>query len=623
MSFGTPGQEALFQLDTGSTTIWVVNESAALLTDSHHGYDGSKSTTFADEAYTVSLSYGSGELRVAAARDTLTWNPVPKWTASAPNTQFGVTVNGGGWIDNGWEQFRSDGIFGLAMQGLCPWHDCSHVGWQGLWQAAGFAPAFALTLTPKQDPVPDPSTAGGIAAVAAADWLPLSAKASLIASLTRTPTPTPCTDAERAGVAQGVMLSIADAAGPVHVWQHAVLALAASAPARLGAAARGGALGPRPSIAEAARTLSPRAARTAGLSDSEIVAASLIPGRLSAGVARQSSLTLGGLNGSHVAAGASLYTIPLEQTGDKGGYGYYWAQLQQVTVQAPVAAEAPTLTRSASSSNDAGTGAESGTGDSGDDDNSGSGGGASNVWCQPQSGTPAPSCLALFDSGTSLLALREDVFDGLATAIDQATSGACTIDSGREVVLCPANTDLAKLPSLSFTFGVSAVTAVHAGTMVEPPAPSGGATATYDFSLSGAAMADCVGYGTVCRIMIMAVPSTVGDINFILGDTFLRSWATLFDAQHFSVSLARSTIGPEPTGTPLPLSPAVIAGIAIGSVVGAGLLAVLGCYAYARCQVARRSAALATLDGMEGASADAAASGEVVFVDGQYVVLTD
>jgi hypothetical protein len=528
-SFGTPGQANLMQLDTGSTLVWTANESVAVRYQ-HHGFKASASSTFTDERYQIELSYGSGSLYVAAGRDTFSWAPSASFSVSSAQSQFGVAVNGGGWVQNGWYQFDNDGIVGLSMPALCQWRDCSQLAWQQLFASAGLPPLFSFFSTATLNPI-------NFATDPRLDFLG---------------------DDQRARLAQ---LHERECAPRVTV--------------------------SHPDGADHRATLERQGSEQRGLHTFGAAE------RASSGVA--SSMTIGGFNTSHTAPGASLYTIPLMETGN-GMYGYYWTQLFGVSSESPVA---PVST---------------------DDDGSPTGANGES-WCTDSSD---PYCQVLFDSGTSLLGLRTEVANNVISLINQASGNTCQTDSQSGAVMCDkASVQYALLPNITFTFQVGAVSSIPSAGISQPPtsATQGG---YYQFLLAGVELLDCAHYGAQCRVLVFAIPQSAGSINFILGDTFFRSYVIVFDAAHHTVSLARSILGPEPIFQPGSLTVLEIALIIVGSLVGAAVLIFIGITVWKRCEDRRQEKARRTLDSMRGGlvtTSDYDSGHAVMFLDSQYVAV--
>merc|ERR1712146_40428 len=141
------------------------------------------------------------------------------------------------------------------------------------------------------------------------------------------------------------------------------------------------------------------------------------------------------------------------------------------------------------------------------------------------------------------------------------------------------------------------------------------------------AMLDCANYGNLCRMTIMAIPPSVGSLHFILGDTFLRAYVAMFDAEHASVSLARSIAMPEPVPRPSLNRTDVLAIVLIvlGSLVGVvALVLVAGCLIVRRRRQRREEAfqVLALMDRTGAAGEMDTDSFDAVMIEGEYVQLT-
>lgn len=589
--FGTPGQTTLLQLDTGSTVAWTVNESVAWAYG-HRGFALDKSPTGKGLGYTVELGYGSGSLEVAVMHDTLAWSPSPDFSASTA-AQFGVTVNGGGWVANGWDGFINDGIFGLAMRGLCEWKSCSSLAWQSLFAAAGYRPVFSLLTTAKLDPVPLASDASPA----------LRALASRIGAGTA--------DRSDADSSTGSSASC----GGMRVTTHDSAGVASARDATAAV--------PERHIA----SMWLEEATAAGTSREQLESAVRVPGAMLASAPRQSAITIGGLNGSHAAIGADLYTVPLLPSTDSGGFGYYWADLRAVTLYATGSVPVRGLQASSRSALDGAAQAQGQHPQQPPSDpavGTTKWPGPAEQWCASGDDNV---CKALFDSGTSFLAVRSDVFEALTEAVNAAANGTCrSFAQGAEIVCTRSHVDFAALPNVSFAFGVGARTGISAGTMLLPPSETSGSD-TFEFVLPGPSLLDCANYGDLCRMTIMAIPSSVGSLHFILGDTFLRAYVALFDAEHATVSLARSIVMAEPVPRPSLNRTDVLAIVLIvlGSLVGVvALVLVVGCVIVRRRRRRREEAfqVLALMDRSGRAGDMDADSFDAVMIEGEYVQLT-
>lgn len=71
MSFGTPAQSFLLNIDTGSPDLWVMGKACGEDCDGSKKFDSSASSTFRASNTTYALAYGSGRVRGKLATDTV------------------------------------------------------------------------------------------------------------------------------------------------------------------------------------------------------------------------------------------------------------------------------------------------------------------------------------------------------------------------------------------------------------------------------------------------------------------------------------------------------------------------------------------------------------------------
>ncbi|KAJ3389401.1 hypothetical protein HDU80_011494 [Chytriomyces hyalinus] len=115
VSLGTPAQQFIFHIDTGSSAAWVGSKACnmKLQCNDRASFDQAKSSTFVDISNgTLSdIKYGSGQVFGYNAKDTFKWGPL-----TIPNQQFmlvsreddTIFQEQGGYVD---------GLIGLSFQG--------------------------------------------------------------------------------------------------------------------------------------------------------------------------------------------------------------------------------------------------------------------------------------------------------------------------------------------------------------------------------------------------------------------------------------------------------------------------------------------------------------------------
>jgi hypothetical protein len=112
-TLGTPQQQFLIILDTGSSNLWVP-DSTCNGCSGKHLYDRTKSSTFVDNGQRWNIEYGDGSNAGGVlGQDTYCFGSMGAPQLCIPRTVFGRATR-----LNGFNQDPTDGILGLAFQSL-------------------------------------------------------------------------------------------------------------------------------------------------------------------------------------------------------------------------------------------------------------------------------------------------------------------------------------------------------------------------------------------------------------------------------------------------------------------------------------------------------------------------
>lgn len=112
-TLGTPQQQFLLILDTGSSNLWVP-DSTCNTCGNKHKYDRTKSSTFRNDGTNWHIEYGDGSnARGVQAFDTCCFGGTGTSQLCVPNTNFGRATRMQGFSDD-----PTDGILGLAFQSI-------------------------------------------------------------------------------------------------------------------------------------------------------------------------------------------------------------------------------------------------------------------------------------------------------------------------------------------------------------------------------------------------------------------------------------------------------------------------------------------------------------------------
>lgn len=114
VTIGTPQQNFVAVLDTGSSNFWVPASNCDSSCSGKSKYDSSKSSTYVKNGRAWSIQYGSGDARGTLAQDIMTFGGIGENQLAIPNTVFGMATH----ISDDFAQDPTDGILGLAFQSL-------------------------------------------------------------------------------------------------------------------------------------------------------------------------------------------------------------------------------------------------------------------------------------------------------------------------------------------------------------------------------------------------------------------------------------------------------------------------------------------------------------------------
>lgn len=157
VSIGTPAQNFLVVLDTGSSDLWVASTGCSSCSASTPAFDTSKSSTIAQvttssgQAAAVTIHYGSGSVAGLIATDVVTMG-------GFTNTAQGMLV--ATQLTSGLLDGDASGIMGLAFEALASTQAVPF--WQGLVTANQLTdPEFGFWLTRELDNQSAPDDAFG------------------------------------------------------------------------------------------------------------------------------------------------------------------------------------------------------------------------------------------------------------------------------------------------------------------------------------------------------------------------------------------------------------------------------------------------------------------------------
>jgi len=115
ITIGTPPQQFVVVLDTGSSNLWVTDKTCNNVPcRQKNKFDSSMSSTYTNLNQAWTIQYGLGDARGNLGRDNMAFGGVGETQLAIPMTTFGQANH----ISNDFTDDPSDGILGLAFQSL-------------------------------------------------------------------------------------------------------------------------------------------------------------------------------------------------------------------------------------------------------------------------------------------------------------------------------------------------------------------------------------------------------------------------------------------------------------------------------------------------------------------------
>ncbi|CAI4231523.1 unnamed protein product [Auanema sp. JU1783] len=114
ITIGTPPQNFVVVLDTGSANLWVPATNCDTSCKGKSKFDTTKSSTFKSNGRAWSIRYGSGNAKGVLEQDTVRFGASNTKQLAVPTTVFGVASH----ISSDFYSDPADGILGLAFQSL-------------------------------------------------------------------------------------------------------------------------------------------------------------------------------------------------------------------------------------------------------------------------------------------------------------------------------------------------------------------------------------------------------------------------------------------------------------------------------------------------------------------------
>ncbi|EGT57058.1 hypothetical protein CAEBREN_30455 [Caenorhabditis brenneri] len=118
ITIGTPGQQFLVVLDTGSANLWVPGPSCDGSCKGKTEFDATKSSTYVKNGKAWSIQYGSGNAKGYLGQDTVAFGGKADQQLAVPKTTFGIATH----ISSDFKNDAAEGILGLAFTSLAVDH---------------------------------------------------------------------------------------------------------------------------------------------------------------------------------------------------------------------------------------------------------------------------------------------------------------------------------------------------------------------------------------------------------------------------------------------------------------------------------------------------------------------
>ncbi|KAL6744331.1 hypothetical protein Aduo_017278 [Ancylostoma duodenale] len=114
ISIGTPDQNFMVVLDTGSANLWVPETACDASCNKKRKFVASSSSTFVKSTKTWTIQYGSGDAKGVLGTDTMKFGGPTEKQLVVPKTTFGLATH----ISSDFKNDPTDGILGLAFTSL-------------------------------------------------------------------------------------------------------------------------------------------------------------------------------------------------------------------------------------------------------------------------------------------------------------------------------------------------------------------------------------------------------------------------------------------------------------------------------------------------------------------------
>ncbi|KAK6038293.1 eukaryotic aspartyl protease [Cooperia oncophora] len=114
ITIGTPNQQFVVVLDTGSANLWVPETSCDTSCNKKHKFVSSSSSSFVKSTKTWTITYGSGDAKGVLGTDTVKFGGSKEKQLAVPKTTFGLATH----ISADFKNDPTDGILGLAFTSL-------------------------------------------------------------------------------------------------------------------------------------------------------------------------------------------------------------------------------------------------------------------------------------------------------------------------------------------------------------------------------------------------------------------------------------------------------------------------------------------------------------------------
>ncbi|CCD64748.1 Peptidase A1 domain-containing protein [Caenorhabditis elegans] len=114
ITIGTPPQQFIVVLDTGSANLWVPGSNCDGTCKGKSEFDSSKSTTFKKNGQSWQIQYESGSAKGIMGVDTVAFGGASEQQLLVPSTTFGIASH----ISSNFKNDAAEGILGLAFTSL-------------------------------------------------------------------------------------------------------------------------------------------------------------------------------------------------------------------------------------------------------------------------------------------------------------------------------------------------------------------------------------------------------------------------------------------------------------------------------------------------------------------------